>query len=128
MSLQVVESPHSVAVTIDRLVATLKQRGATVFARVDHAGGARGAGLELPDEELLIFGDPRAGTMLMQADAQVGYELPLRVLAWDAGGRTLVGYRPPGELGERYGLHERAELLERMTGMLEELVAKITAP
>jgi uncharacterized protein (DUF302 family) len=127
MSLQVVESPHSVAVTIDRLVAILKHCGTTVFARVDHAGGARGAGLERPDEELSIFGDPRAGT-LMQADAQVGYELPLRVLAWDAGGRTLVGYRPPGELGERYGLRDRAELLERMTGMREELVAEITAP
>jgi uncharacterized protein (DUF302 family) len=127
MSLQVVESPHSVAVTVDRLVATLKQRGSTVFARVDHAGAARGVGLELPDEELLIFGDPRAGTLLMQADAQVGYELPLRVLAWDADGRTLVGYRPPGELAERYGLRDPAELLERMTGMLEELVANITA-
>jgi uncharacterized protein (DUF302 family) len=128
MSLQVVESPHSVAVTIDRLVATLDERGTTVFARVDHAGGARGVGLELPDEELLIFGDPRAGTSLMQDDAQVGYELPLRVLAWDAEGRTLVGYRSPGELVERYAVRDRAELLERMTGMLEELVAKITAP
>jgi uncharacterized protein (DUF302 family) len=128
MSLQVEQSPHSVAVTIDRLVATLKERGTTAFARVDHAGGARGVGLELPDEELLIFGDPRAGTLLMQADAQVGYDLPLRILAWDAEGHTLVGYRTPGELAERYALSERAELLERLTGMLEELVAKITAP
>jgi uncharacterized protein (DUF302 family) len=128
MSLQVEQSPHSVAVTIDRLVATLKERGTTAFARVDHAGGARGVGLELPDEELWIVGDPRAGTLLMQADAQVGYDLPLRILAWDAEGHTLVGYRTPGELAERYALSERAELLERMTGMLEELVAKITAP
>jgi uncharacterized protein (DUF302 family) len=128
MSLLLAESPHSVTVTIDRLEATLKERGTTVFARVDHAGAARGAGLELPDEELLIFGDPRAGTLLMQADAQVGYELPLRVLAWDAEGRTLVGYRPPGEVADRYDVRGRAELLERMTEMLEELVAKITAP
>jgi uncharacterized protein (DUF302 family) len=128
MSLLLAESPHSVTVTIDRLEATLKERGTTVFARVDHAGGARGAGLELADEELLIFGDPRAGTLLMQADAQVGYELPLRVLAWDAEGRTLVGYRPPRELADRYDVRGRAELLERMTEMLEELVAKITAP
>jgi uncharacterized protein (DUF302 family) len=76
----------------------------------------------------LIFGDPRAGTLLMQADAQVGYELPLRIVAWDAEGQTLVGYRTPRELAERYALSERAELLERMTGMLEELVARITAP
>jgi uncharacterized protein (DUF302 family) len=128
MSLQVAQSPHSVAVTIDRLVATLKERGMTVFARVDHAGAARGVGLELVEEELLIFGDPRAGTLLMQTDAQVGYELPLRILAWDAKGRTLVGYRAPGELAERYALSEREELLERMTATLEELVATITAP
>jgi uncharacterized protein (DUF302 family) len=128
MAMQIVQSPHSVAVTIDRLAATLKERGTTVFARVDHAREARGVGLQLPDEELLIFGDPRAGTLLMQADAQVGYELPLRVLAWDAEGRTLVGYRPPRELAERYAESERAELLERMTAMLEELVAQITAP
>jgi uncharacterized protein (DUF302 family) len=128
MSLQVAQSPHSVAVTIDRLVATLIGRGMTVFARVDHAGAARGVGLELVEEELLIFGDPRAGTLLMQADAQVGYELPLRILAWDAKGRTLVGYRAPGELAERYALSEREELLERMTASLEELVAAITAP
>ena len=127
MSLVLAESPHSVAVTIDRLVATLEDRGTTVFARVDHAGGARDAGLELPDEELLIFGDPRAGTLLMQSDAQVGYELPLRVLAWEAEGRTLVGYRLPGDLVDRYGVGDRVELLERMTATLEELVAKITA-
>jgi uncharacterized protein (DUF302 family) len=128
MALKVTQSPHSVSVTIDRLLATLRERGTTVFARIDHAGGARGAGLELPDEEVLIFGDPRAGTLLMQADPKVGYELPLRVLAWDAQGRTLVAYRSPGELGERYEVGECAELIERMTVMLEELVAKITMP
>jgi uncharacterized protein (DUF302 family) len=128
MSLHVVQSPYSVAVAIDRLVAKLEHRGTTVFARVDHAGGARGVGLELPDEELLIFGDPRAGTALMLADPQVGYELPLRVLAWEAEGSTLVGYRPPDELAERYDVRERAEVLERMAGVLEELVAQTVSP
>ena len=128
MPLQVTKSPHPVAATADRLIAALEGRGITVFARIDHAGGARAAGLDLPDEELLVFGDPRAGTPLMQDDPQVGYELPLRLLVWEAGGETLVGYRPPTELAERYAIGARSELLARMTKLLEGLVAEASAP
>jgi uncharacterized protein (DUF302 family) len=128
MTLEVTRSPHPVAATADRLVAALEGRGTMVFARIDHAGGARAAGLELPDEELLVFGDPKAGTPLMQDDPQVGYELPLHMLVWQADGDTLVGYRPPTELAERYAVGERAELLARMTKLLEGLVGEATAP
>jgi uncharacterized protein (DUF302 family) len=127
MTLRVVHSPHSVAATTERLLQALGDRGITMFARIDHAGGARAAGLELPDEELVVFGDPRAGTLLMQLDPQVGYELPLRLLLWDAGDGTLVGYRPPTELAQRYAVGEQTELLGQMTGLLEVLVAEITA-
>jgi uncharacterized protein (DUF302 family) len=126
MSLVVVKSPHSVSATMDRLMAALERRGVEVFARVDHGGGARAAGLQLADEELLIFGDPRAGTLLMQSDAQVGYELPLRVLAWDHAGETRVAYRPAGELASGYALADRAEVLKRIDGLLESLVGEST--
>jgi uncharacterized protein (DUF302 family) len=128
MPLEVAKSPHPVTATADRLIAALEGRGITVFARIDHAGGARAAGLELPAEELLVFGDPRAGTPLMQDDPQVGYELPLRMLVWQAGGDTLIGYSPPGELAERYAVGERDELLGRMSKLLEGLVGEATAP
>lgn len=127
MSLTTTNSPHSVRVTSDRLVAALDRRGITVFARVDHAGGARAVGLELADEELLIFGDPRAGTLLMQSDPEVGYELPLRVLVWDAGGQTKVGCRAPMELAEGYAVADREEVLGRMAALLGELIAEITS-
>jgi uncharacterized protein (DUF302 family) len=127
MFLLVAQSPYSVAETTDRLLAALSGRGITMFARIDHGDGARAAGLELPDEEVVIFGDPRAGTLLMQLDPEVGYELPLRLLVWDAGERTLVGYRPPTELADRYGVGPRAEVLSRMTGLLEGLVAESIA-
>src|SRR5712691_13263390 len=104
MSLTTAKSVHSVPATVDRVIAALGRRGITVFARIDHAAGARKAGLELGDEELLIFGDPRAGTALMQADAAVGYELPLRLLIWDAGGETMIGYRRPTELQKDFAL------------------------
>src|SRR5207302_1332803 len=79
------------------------------------------------DEQLLVFGDPQVGTLLMQEDPSVGYELPLRVLFWNAGGETMVGWRPPTELAEQYGLGGRADVLERITGLLEQLVAEATA-
>jgi uncharacterized protein (DUF302 family) len=128
VSLRTQISPHSVAESVERLLDALDARGIAVFARVDHAAGARDAGLELDDEVIVIFGDPRVGTPLMQEDASVGYELPLRLLVWDSGdGQTTVGWRPPTELASDYDLSGHAEVLQRMEGLLEQLAAEITA-
>ncbi len=124
MSVTTVKSAHSVPETVDRVIAALSQRGIRVFARIDHAAGARQAGLELADEELVIFGDPRVGTLLMQADAAVGYDLPLRLLIWDASGQTMIGYRRPTELPDDFALSGQLETLRRMETLLEELVAE----
>jgi uncharacterized protein (DUF302 family) len=127
MPLTAVDSPHSVRATMDSLVAALTRRGIAVFARVDHGGGARAAGLGLADEELLIFGDPRVGTLLMQSDPEIGYELPLRALAWDVAGQTRIGYRRPSEVAADYSVSAQAETLIRMNGLLEELIAESAA-
>jgi uncharacterized protein (DUF302 family) len=127
MSLTAVESPHSVRMTMDRLIAALDGRGIAVFARIDHSGGARSVQLELADEEVLIFGDPRVGTFLMQSDPEIGFELPLRVLVWDAGGQTRVGYRRPTEIAEHYAVADQTELLGRIDVLLKELVAESAA-
>jgi uncharacterized protein (DUF302 family) len=121
------ESPYGVRETVDRLIAALEQRSITVIARIDHAGAAREVGLELADEELVIFGDPRVGTLLMQADPAVGLELPLKVLVWDVDGVTRIGYRPPPELAESFAIADRAEVLTRMQALLDALVAQATA-
>jgi uncharacterized protein (DUF302 family) len=128
MALTVVESPHGVRATMDRLVVALTRRGIAVFARVDHGVGAHAAGLELADEELLIFGDPRVGTLLMQSDPEIGYELPLRVLVWEAAGRTKIGYRLPAEVAAGYAVSGQAETLTRIGRLLEELVGESAAP
>jgi uncharacterized protein (DUF302 family) len=128
MSLRVTHSPHTVSATIDRGRAAIESRGITVFARIDHAGGARAVGLELADEEVLIFGDPKAGTLLMQDDPAIGYELPLRLLAWSTPDGTMVGFRAPTELAADYAVGDRVELLRRMEGLLEQLVAESVAP
>lgn len=127
MSLVTTTSPHGVSATIDRLLGALATRGVQVFARVDHAAGARAAGLELPDEEVVIFGDPRVGTLLMQSDPEIGYELPLRVLVWDAQGQTMIGYRLPTELSLDYQVTDEITVLERMTSLVAQLVAESVA-
>jgi beta-galactosidase len=124
MSLTVAESPHSVQATIDRVVTALEARDIELFARIDHGGAARAAGLELAAEELLIFGDPRVGTLLMQDDPSIGHELPLRLLVWDDGGQTRIGYRPPSELADEYSVADHLDVLERMDQLLQRIVAE----
>lgn len=123
MPLTTAKSPHSVQATVQRITAALADRGATVFCQVDHAAAARAVGLELADEVVVIFGDPRVGTLLMQTDPAVGYELPLRVLVWDAQDQTIVGYRRPTELRGEFMLDDQVAVLERMDQLLQQLVA-----
>jgi uncharacterized protein (DUF302 family) len=113
-------STHSVKVTIDRLEADVKARGMTVFARIDHAAGAAEAGLPLRPTELLIFGNAKAGTPLMQADQTMGIELPLKALAWeDENQKVWLTYNEPAGLAERHALPPQlAEGTQRMSAAL----------
>jgi uncharacterized protein (DUF302 family) len=89
--------------TMNRLEAEVKARGMTVFARIDHAEGAAGAGLSLRPTEVLIFGNAKAGTPLMQAAQTIGLDLPLKALVWqDAAGDTWVSYNEPSWLSNRH--------------------------
>src|SRR3979490_2949971 len=88
--------------TMDRLEAEIKSVGMTVFARIDHAAGAASAGLPLRSTELLIFGNAKGGTPLMQADQAIGIDLPLKALVYqDASGKVWLAYNDPGWLAPR---------------------------
>ena len=98
-------SRHSAAATLDRLEASLRQRGILVFARIDFSGDAARAGLHMRPEQMLIFGNPKAGTPLMLQVPAVGLDLPLKVLAWeDADANVRVAYNDPQYIVRRYGL------------------------
>ena len=98
-----IESKHSVKDTIDRLEAALVTKGITVFARIDHAAGAASVKMSLKPTELLIFGNPKSGTPLMQIKQIIGLDLPLKVLGWqDAVGRVWLSYNDPRWLARRY--------------------------
>ena len=98
-------SAHSAAATLQRLEALLRERGVMVFAKIDFSGDAARAGLQLRAEQLLIFGNPRAGTPLMQAAPIAGLDLPLKALVWeDDSGQTWIACNDPHYIVQRHGL------------------------
>src|SRR5580765_4615995 len=114
----------SVDAAFTRLEAAVAQRGLTVFARLDFAADAAAVGLTLPPTRLLLFGNPRAGTLLMAAAPTAALDLPLKVLIWEvADGSVWVGYNTPAYLGERHGV--AAELLANIRAV--ESLAAIAA-
>jgi uncharacterized protein (DUF302 family) len=99
-----VASPRSAADTMTRLEALVKERGLTVFARIDHAAGAAKIGKTLRPTELLIFGNPQGGTPLMECAQTAGIDLPLKALVWeDAAGKVMLSYNDPAYLAKRHG-------------------------
>ena len=121
----VAEVPGEVADVVDLLTRALRDRGVTLFATIDHARGARTAGLELDDEVLLVFGSPAVGTALMQADPRAGYDLPLRMVVWSQDGITRVGYCDPATLGHTYALGDQQATLGKLRGLVQQLVAEV---
>lgn len=121
-------SPHSVSETIDRLATAVEAAGATVFARVDHAKGAASVDMELRPTELLIFGNPKLGTPVMQADQMAGLDLPLRALAYaDGEGVVHLVYTHPAALSDRYDVHADNAPLDKIEGALDKLTDKAVA-
>jgi uncharacterized protein (DUF302 family) len=100
-----VASSFSVRETIERLVAFATSHGLAVFARIDHADGAAKAGLPLRPTELVLFGNPKGGTPLMQDRQTAGIDLPLKALAWeDADGKVWLTYNEAAWIARRHGL------------------------
>jgi len=97
-------SDHGPKQTMDRLAAAVAKRGMAILARIDHAAAAAKVGMELRPTEVLIFGNPKAGTPLMQAVQTIGIDLPLKALVWqDAAGKTWLAYNDPPWLAARHG-------------------------
>lgn len=123
-----VASPHGAAVTIDKLAAAVKGAGGTVFARIDHAEGAKSVGMELRPTILLIFGNPKLGTPALQAAQTMGMDLPLRAVAWeDAEGAGHLSYTDPAAMAKKHGVDPEAPFIVKMTRTLEVLSGKAVA-
>ena len=116
--------------TMSRLAAEVTAKGMTVFARIDHAAGAAAVGLPLRATELLIFGNARGGTPLMQTAQTIGIDLPLKALVLeDTAGKTWLAYNDPAWLAQRHGLGPEADAtVGAMTAALAALARAATSP
>ena len=111
--------------TMDRLEAEIKAHGMTVFARINHAALAAEAGMTLRPTEVIVFGNPRGGTPLMQAKQTMGIDLPLKALVWqDASGQTWLSYNEPAWLANRHEVAGMEGPLAAMTKALGDIAAK----
>jgi uncharacterized protein (DUF302 family) len=123
------QSSHGFAATVDRLVAAIEKRGGKVAAKVDHATAAQTVGAELRPTTVVIFGNRKLGTPLMQQNQQIGLDLPLRVLVWqDTEGKVFASYRAPERLAAAYGITGQDELKNTMSAALTAITDEATKP
>ena len=117
-------STRSVRDSIDALALAVEAAGAKVVARVDHQAAALAAGLDMPASEVLIFGNPKLGTPLMQANPHAGLDLPLKILAYaDKAGKVWIVTTRASALKARHGITGRDEVIGAMTAALDKLTA-----
>jgi uncharacterized protein (DUF302 family) len=121
-------SGHGVSETVERLKSLLDQKKIQLFAHIDHAAGAQNVGLALRPTQVLIFGNPQAGTPLMQSQQTLGLDLPLRVLVWeDEAGRVWLTYRRPESLAQRHHVVGHDEAVKALDTGLAALARAATA-
>lgn len=121
------KSPYNVDKTLDRLENVLKAKGITVFTRVDHSAGAKRVKLVMNETKLLIFGNPKMGTPLMNESINMALDLPMKALAWkDNKGQVWLSYLKPSVLQQRHQLKNQA-IINKMTGALNALTNKAVA-
>ncbi|HZR73420.1 DUF302 domain-containing protein [Bradyrhizobium sp.] len=126
--LTTIKSSHAPDETMTRLEAAVKAKGLTVFARIDHAAGASAAGLQLRPTEVLIFGNAKGGTPLMQAAQTIGIDLPLKALVWqDASGDTWLSWNDPAWIAARHGASGVGAVAAKLAALLEDLAKTATA-
>jgi uncharacterized protein (DUF302 family) len=113
--MQNISSPYSVSETLQRIEAVLKEKGLTIFCRVDHSGEAEKAGLKMHPTQLILFGSPKGGTSVMVASPTIAIDLPLKALVWeDGGGKVWVSYNSHEYLQQRHNVP--ADLIKNIGG------------
>jgi len=123
-----VKSAHDVKTTADRLEKILGEKGMTVFARIDHAAGAKKVDQELRPTELIIFGNPQVGTLLMQCQQSVGIDLPLKALIWeDESGQAWLSYDSPELIKSKHNVEGCDPVFEKVKGALGNFAKAATA-
>lgn len=122
-----VKSPHDPKATMKKLEKVVKDKGLKVFARIDHAAGAKKVGKTLRPTELLVFGNPEGGTPLMECAQTAGIDLPLKMLVWqDEAAQVWLGYNDPQYLARRHGVAD-CPVVPKLQQALQGIAAEVTS-
>lgn len=122
------KSPYNVSQTMQRVEHAVSSRELTVFAKVDHAAGAAKVGMPLRPTQLLIFGNPKGGTPLMECAQTSAIDLPLKVLVWqDASEQVWIGYNDPAYIGARHGASD-CPVIGKLQSVLQAIADESVAP
>jgi uncharacterized protein (DUF302 family) len=129
MGMVIKDSAHSVGITVERLKAGLDKRGIALIATVDHRENAASVKKNLRPTTLLIFGNPKLGTPLMQEAPSLALDLPMKVAVWrdEKSKKVQVAYTDPGYLAQKHGIAVQIKLIERMKKALDKLTNEATA-
>ena len=115
--------------TMDRLETEIRTKEMEVFASIDHAAGATEVGLNLRPTKLIIFGNARGGTPLMQSAQTIGIDLPLKALVWeDAAGKTWISYNEPSWIVQRHGIANAERIVAKMADLLSAISTAAASP
>lgn len=121
------QSSYGVVETMDRFEAAAKAAGMTIFSRIDHASAANRIGFDLRPTQLLIFGNPRVGSPIIESNQRAAIDLPLKALAWeDEKGAVWLSYTSPSHLFSRFAIADRPQIEQKMTGALARLARTAT--
>ena len=124
-----IKSSHDVKGTVYRLEKALGEKGMTVFIRINHAEGAQKVGKKLRPTELIIFGNPKVGTPLMQCGQSVAIDLPQKALIWeDEEGQVWLSYNDPKYLAKRHGIKRCVEVIKKIDNALSNFAKAATMP
>jgi uncharacterized protein (DUF302 family) len=122
----IVSSDHSIQKTVETLQQTIEAKGFKVFNVIDHAKGAESAGLTLRPTTLIIFGNPKGGTPLMNCDQRMGIILPLKILVWENESKQVkAGFINPEKLSTEYDLEKCKDILSKMKNALQGLLSSV---
>jgi len=121
----IIKSPYQLNETLGRLLKVLVEHDMTIFAIVDHSGGAAQFDLSMPDTKLIIFGNPKGGTDLMLADPNFSIDLPLKIVLRNNKNVTEIFYQSIGELATRYDVIELNDNIKKMDKNIEMLINSV---
>ena len=116
------KSPYSVEKTADKLISVLKAKGMTIFARINHAAGAKKVKIALPATEVIIFGNPKIGSLLMQCQRTMAIDLPQKVLVWKSKKQVWVAYNDADYLAKRHHIKDCHGVVKKIKGALHKLI------